>query len=110
MKTETTTRRPSAPLRILLLCALVVSSFILHIGLRTAIVTEGYKVSSARKELGRLEDRRMALKVERDRLLSPRNLERLVEIYHREGSDFAPARPDRLIFERPAQDARAVRR
>jgi hypothetical protein len=52
----------------------------------------------------------MALKVERDRLLSPRNLERLVEIYHREGSDFAPARPDRLIFERPAQDARAVRR
>ncbi len=113
-KRSNESERPSAALRILLLCALVVSSFILHIGLRTAIVTEGYKVSTARKELARLEDRRMALRVDRDRLLAPQNLEKLVNIYSREGIDFSPPKPGRLIFERPEQRpeqrARAVRR
>jgi hypothetical protein len=72
--------------------------FVLHIWLRTSVVTTSYEVEQARREHLRLENKFVELKALRERRLNPNRLEKIREKWADQGEIFSEARPEQVIF------------
>jgi hypothetical protein len=87
-------------LRVLGFAGMCVVFFVFHIWMRTLVLTEGYEVGERRHELADLESQYMALKVERNRLMGPGSLEKVVTRFAEKGVVFRAPHPDEIHYIR----------
>ncbi len=95
---ESLNHHQKAVLKVLAFVGLCVLFFLLHIQLRTLVVTKGFAVAEQRAKIREFESKIASLRVQRERLMGPASLERLAESLVSEGSGFE--RPDgkRVLF------------
>jgi hypothetical protein len=85
-------------LRIFLLVVAVSATFMLHVWMRTLVLSEGFKLGEVRSRLQQLEAERVKLRLEREKLVSPERLNQLVEAYKNEGVVFVSPQPSQILF------------
>lgn len=85
-------------LKILLLAVFSVTAFLFHIWFRTKVLTAGYLVGSLRKEISQLESQIVSLGVEKNRVMGPDQLERLVSYYDERGIKLESPQKAQMIY------------
>jgi hypothetical protein len=85
-------------LRIFLLVVAVAAAFMLHVWMRTLVISEGFKLGEVRSRVLQLEADRVKLRLEREKLVSPDRLNQLVEIYKNAGNVFVSPNPSQILF------------
>ena len=86
---------------LVLLCVLF---FIFHIWLRTKVVTQSFTIGSLRNSIQKLESEIMTAKVDRTKLMSPRNLEKYVKKLAADGEKMQNPVSHQIIYARPTKN------
>jgi hypothetical protein len=91
-------RAHRASRNVVILIVLCVGAFLLHIRLRTFVVTTGYEVGSLRQQIADLDKRIGRTNLERRRLMGPDALLQEVETFKNQGVLFVPPKTSQLIY------------
>ncbi len=85
-------------LKLLAFALMCVSFFVLHIWFRTKVVTKGFEVTEQRKKYSDLESRLLKAKVERNKVMGPKNLDHFVGLFSSTDRALQPPSPSQLIY------------
>lgn len=82
---------------------LCVGFFIFHIWMRTLALTTGFEVGESRRGIAKLESELAEARVERNRVMGPEHLQRLVGDFAAQGVVFQPPKAAQLIYSKARQ-------
>ncbi len=75
--------------------------FLFHIWCRTLVLTKGYEVAELRSEIQKLESESATLKVQKNRLKSSTNLERIAREFSDGGDVFKNPESKQIFYIQP---------
>jgi hypothetical protein len=85
-------------LKVLSLVVLSVLFFLFHIWLRTWTMSQGFDVGRHQKNIARLQAELVALRVKKNEIMGPRQLEKLVQDFQERGVAFSQPEYWQLIY------------
>ena len=88
----------SEVLRMLVLVIAVAATFMLHVWMRTLVISEGFKLGEARSRVMQLESERVKLRLEREKLISPDRLNAIASNFANEGNVFLSPNASQILF------------
>jgi hypothetical protein len=87
-----------AILKILLLAIVAVAFFVFHVWFRTYALTEGYNLSSKRRELSKLENQIIETRINKNKIMGPQSLKTLAQKYRHQGIVIEEALPKQILY------------
>jgi hypothetical protein len=85
-------------LRIFLLVIAVATTFVLHVWMRTLVISEGFRLGESRNRVLALEAEKVKLRLEREKLISPDRLNEIVQRFRAESDYFVSPSPQQILF------------
>jgi hypothetical protein len=76
----------------------IAATFMLHVWMRTLVISEGFKLGETRSRLIRLESDRVNLRLEREKLISPERLNAIVQNFAADGNVFVSPNASQILF------------